>query len=371
MNSKQELARELADQLRGRPRDELSTPLALVDLDALERNVATMASRLAGTAFLRPHAKTHKCVEIARRQLAAGALGVTVATAAECIAFARAGVGELLLANEVSDPPKLAMIVEAAALVPLMVAADDPHAVAQLALAAAERGVQIGVLIEVDVGMGRGGSRTIEGTLAVAHAVGEHGALALRGLTGYEGHAVLEPDLGRRTEMSMVAMDLLAEHVEAVRDLGVAAEIVSAGGTNTSSITSTHPIVTELQAGTYALMDTAYAPFAPDFEPALTVLGSVTSRHGSRAILDCGTKVVGVMDLAPASVVGFDATVAELHEEHALLDLGDADLRLRDRVELVVGYCGGTVNLHDYYVVIKDGAVCDVWPIVARGAGWP
>ena len=367
----QELARELADKLRGRRRDELPTPLALLDLDALERNVATMATRLAGTAFLRPHAKTHKCVEIAQRQLAAGALGVTVATAAECIAFARAGVGELLLANEVSDPPKLAMIVEAAGLVPLMVAADDPQAVARLARAAAEEGVQIGVLIEVDVGMGRGGSRTIEDTLAVAHAVGEHDALALRGLTGYEGHAVLEPDLGRRTDMSMVAMDLLAQHVEVVRDLGVAAEIVSAGGTNTSAITSTHPIVTELQAGTYALMDTAYAPFAPDFEPALTVLGSVSSRHGSRAILDCGTKVVGVMDLAPARVVGFDATVAELHEEHALLDLGDADLRLGDRVELVVGYSGGTVNLHDYYVVIKDGSVWDVWPIVARGAGWP
>jgi 3-hydroxy-D-aspartate aldolase len=359
----------VAESLRGRTRDELRTPVALLDVDALDRNIATMAARTSGRPALRPHAKTHKSAEIALRQLEAGAVGVTVATPGECLALAQAGVGELLLANEVFDPLRLDVVIEAASLVPVIVAVDDAGAAAALARRAGERGASVGVLIEVDVGMHRGGTRSVAETVRLVHAVTEQPALVLRGVMGYEGHAVLERDFARRTAMCATAMDLLAEHVRAIEDLGVAVGIVSAGGTNTSMITNGHPVVTELQAGTYALMDTAYAPFAPEFEPALTVLGSVSSTHGSRAIVDCGTKVIGVTDLAPPEVRGLDATVAELHEEHALLDLGEQRLQLGDRVEFVVGYCGGTVNMHDYYVVVKDGVVQDVWPVVARGPG--
>jgi D-serine deaminase-like pyridoxal phosphate-dependent protein len=361
---------DLAERLRGRSTEELRTPVALLDLDGLEHNIATMAAHTAARPSLRPHAKTHKSVEIAQRQLAAGAIGVTVATTGECLAMARAGIGELLLANELVAPARLADAVEAATHVPVIVEVDDAEPAAALALAARARGVSVGVLIEVDVGMHRGGTRSVAETVALARALEPAAALHLRGLAGYEGHAVTERDLERRTQMCATAMDLLAEHVAAVQDLGIAVEVVSAGGTNTSMITNRHPIVTELQAGTYALMDTAYEPFAPEFSPALTVLGTVVSVHEPRAIVDCGTKVMGVTDLAPPRLIGSDATIVELHEEHTLLDLGEQPLRRGDRVQFVVGFAGGTVNLHDYYVVIKDGIVHDVWPIVARGPGW-
>jgi D-serine deaminase-like pyridoxal phosphate-dependent protein len=361
----------VADLLRGRPRDELPTPVALLDLDALERNIATMATQMSGSAALRPHAKAHKCVQIAQRQIAAGALGVTVATPAECLALARAGIGEILVANELATAARIATVVEAAVHMPVIVEVDDEAPAAALAREARDRGVNVGVAIEVDVGMGRGGTRSVSETVALARAVAGHDALTLRGLAGYEGHAVLEPDLERRKELCMAAMDLLAEHVGAVADLGTTVEIVSAGGTNTSMITGSHPIVTELQSGTYVLMDTGYAPFAPRFEPALTVLGSVCSTHGSRAILDCGTRVIAVSDLAAPIVRDRNVTIAEQHEEHTLLDMQEDELRLGDRVEIVVSYAAATVNLHDCYVVLKGGVVHDVWPIVARGPAWP
>jgi 3-hydroxy-D-aspartate aldolase len=368
-----ERAHDLAERLRGRALDELPTPVALLDLDALERNIAQMADRTRGRVRLRPHAKTHKCAEIALRQVAAGALGVTVATPSECLAIARAGrgVGEILIANELADRVRIATAVEAAALVPVIVSVDDAAAVAALGRAAAERGATVGVVIEVDVGMHRGGTREIGQSTALVDAIGEWDHLVMRGLTGYEGHAVLERDVERRTAMCATAMELLAEHVAAVRNLGAEVEIVAAGGTNTHQITATHEVVTELQAGTYALMDTAYRPYAPDFEPAMTVLASVSSVHGTRAILACGSKVHAVTELAPAALRARPGTILELHEEHTLLEVPAGSLALDDRVEIVVGYCGGTVNLHDYYVVVSDGVVRDVWPILGRGPGWP
>jgi D-serine deaminase-like pyridoxal phosphate-dependent protein len=162
----------------------------------------------------------------------------------------------------------------------------------------------------------------------------------------------------------------LAGFATALRDAGHAIEIVSAGGTNTHDLTGPNPVVTELQAGTYALMDTAYHPYAPRFEPALGVLGTVVSRHGDRVVLDCGTKVVGTMDIAAMRVRRPGLALRELHEEHALLDVVEgAGPRRGDRVEVIAPYSGATANLNDAYHVVRDGRVVDTWPIVARGAG--
>jgi D-serine deaminase-like pyridoxal phosphate-dependent protein len=162
-------------------------------------------------------------------------------------------------------------------------------------------------------------------------------------------------------------MDILRSHVQALRAEGHAIDIVSAGGTNTRDMTGADPIVTELQAGTYAVMDSAYAPLAPAFRPALTMLATVVSRQADTAVLDCGTKSISVELGTPVASAG---KVRDVHEEHTLLDVEpDASPRLGERVELSVVYCGGTINLHDVYYVCEDSTVVDVWEIEARGPG--
>lgn len=224
------------------------------------------------------------------------------------------------------------------------------------------------MLIDVDVGMGRAGVRSIEEARELARSLKNLEGVALRGVMGYEGHVVLEPDRERREALALKAMDFLTLYVEALERDGHAIATVSAGGTNTYAMTGAHPRVTELQAGTYAVVDAAYARLVPAFRPALTMMASVVSRKPGTAILDCGTKALAV-DVAPPGPP--EGVVREVHEEHTLLDIEDGSrLPVGEIVELVVGYSGGTVNLHDAYFVASGEQIVDVWPIVARGAGW-
>lgn len=352
----------------GRSRTELPTPALVLDVDAMRENIASMASWTKGHAAVRPHFKVHKSLEIAREQLAAGAIGMTVATVWEARALVAGGLDDILIANEVIAPVKAGLLAELARGARITVAVDDADAVATLAAAARAHGSQIGVLIEVDVGMHRGGVRSIEDARAVARSVADAERVELRGVMGYEGHVVLEPDRDRRAALAGEAMDELAQYVCALEVDGHAVEVVSAGGTNTYDMTGAHGCVTELQAGTYVVMDATYARLAPAFRPALTVMATVVSRQRQTAILDCGTKVVAVDVAPPQPPVG---TVREVHEEHTLLDVEDGGPpAIGDVLELVVGYSGGTVNLHDVYFVASGEEIIDVWTICARGTGW-
>jgi 3-hydroxy-D-aspartate aldolase len=191
----------------------------------------------------------------------------------------------------------------------------------------------------------------------------------LRGAMGYEGWVVMEPNREIRAAKAAQAIGRLAAGVERLERAGFPVGIVSAGGTNTHDMTGIHPRVTELQAGSYALMDACYAPLSPKFQPALSIMATVMSRHGTEAVLDCGTKVVAI-DLAPPLPKDSSIKVREVHEEHTLVDIAaDHRLRFGDIVELTVGYCGGTVNLHDVYHVVERDRVVDIWPILARGDG--
>jgi D-serine deaminase-like pyridoxal phosphate-dependent protein len=251
----------------------------------------------------------------------------------------------------------------------LLIGVDDPAGARALSAAVETAGSQIGVLVEIDIGMRRGGVRNEEDALRVAQTVSSLPGLVLRGAMGYEGAVVLEPDRKVRSTKAAEAMGRLATVVQRLEQAGFPMEIVSAGGTNTHDMTGTHPRVTELQAGSYALMDAGYAPLSPKFQPALTIMATVTSRHGTNAVLDCGTKVVAI-DVAPPLPKDSRFKVREVHKEHTLLDLpADHPLRFGDRVELTVGYCGGTVNLHNVYHVVEHERVMDIWPILARGDG--
>jgi D-serine deaminase-like pyridoxal phosphate-dependent protein len=250
----------------------------------------------------------------------------------------------------------------------ITVAIDDADNASALAAAAASHGAELGVIVEVDVGLHRGGVRSVESAVQLARHASSLSGLRLRGAMGYEGHVVTEPDPEVRRNRAGLAMDELVRYVDALRADGHPIEVVSAGGTNTYDMTGADDRITELQAGTYVVMDAAYAPLAPAFRPALTVTGTVVSRRGRTAVLDCGTKSLAVDAAPPKSPVG---AVREVHEEHTLLDVADGDPpALGDVVELTVGYCGGTINLHEIYFVASGQEIVDVWPIRARGAGW-
>jgi D-serine deaminase-like pyridoxal phosphate-dependent protein len=354
----------------GFSRTEVPSPALLLDLRALEHNITAMASWTAANGVaIRPHAKVHKSPEIARRQLAAGAIGLTVATVYEAEAMLETSPGEVLIANEVVGTDHLRRLTDVARATALVVAVDDGDNACQLSACAQAGAVEIGVLVDVDVGMGRCGVRSTADAVRLANEVGSLPGLRLRGVMGYEGHVVLEADPTVRTARARAAMDLLAAAVEAIEEAGHEVQIVSAGGTSTHDMTGMHEVVTELQAGTYAVMDTGYAPLTPRFVPAMSVLARVVSRQGATAVLDCGTKAIAV-DVAAPSVPASVGSVREVHEEHLLVSTADGcRLRPGDPVEIAVGYTGGTVNLHDAYYVVDGDEVVDVWPIVARGPG--
>jgi D-serine deaminase-like pyridoxal phosphate-dependent protein len=355
------------EQSIGRPLDAVPTPALVLDRAAMRANVATMADWAAGHVAIRPHFKTHKALPIAHEQLAAGAIGITCATVWEARCLVDAGVEEILVANQVVGAAKLAELARLATRARLIVAVDDVGQADALSAAMTAAGARLGVLVEADVGLHRGGCRSVEESLAVAAAVEEHDALDLRGAMGYEGHVVTEPDPDVRRAGAARAMGVLRDHVDALRARGHAMEIVSAGGTNTHAMTGADPLVTEIQAGTYAVMDRAYAGLSPTFRSALLLLATVVSRHGERAVLDCGVKAMSVDLGLPDASFG---TVHEVHEEHTLLDVpADTPLRPGDRVALSVVYCGGTINLHDAYYVVNGQTVVDVWEIGARGPG--
>jgi D-serine deaminase-like pyridoxal phosphate-dependent protein len=362
-------ARLTPREMIGRARSELPTPALVLDVDRMRENIATMASSTAGRASVRPHFKVHKCLEIAREQVAAGAIGMTTATVWEAATLVRGGFDEILIANEVVAPGKAALVAQLAGEAQVTVAVDDPDVAAVLSAAVRSEGTEIGVLLEVDVGMHRGGVRSIAEGRALAQRLSDLPGIRLRGVMGYEGHVVTEPDRQRRSDGASAAMDLLARHIDALRADGREIEIVSAGGTNTYDMTGGDPRVTELQAGTYPVIDAGYARLAPAFAPALTVLATVVSRKGSTAVLDCGTKVISGDVSGPVPAVG---KVRELHEEHMLLDVGeeDASPAVGDTIEVTVGYSGGTINLHDVYFVASGAEIVDVWQITARGPGW-
>jgi D-serine deaminase-like pyridoxal phosphate-dependent protein len=353
----------------GRSRHELTTPALLLDLPVVRRNIARMAACTRGETRLRPHVKSHKSAEIARMQVEAGAIGLTAATVWEAAAMAAAGMDDLLIANEVVGEEKIRCLAEIARTARVTVAVDHVRNADALSAAACAAGTQIGVLIDVDVGLRRCGVRNEQEGRTLAEHVSRLSGLRLRGVMGYEGHCALEPDRGTREANVRTAMARLLAVAESLRSAGFPIEIVSAGGTGTFDLTGCYPGVTELQAGSYVFMDSSRKDIVTDFTVGLTVLATVVSRHRTTAVLDCGKKTVSV-DFAPPLIVGEPAKVRYVSEEHTVFDVdGTSGLDVGQRVELIPSYCPTTINLHDLFQVVQDGIVIDTWPVLARGPG--
>jgi D-serine deaminase-like pyridoxal phosphate-dependent protein len=328
------------------PLDQLVTPALVVDADALEHNLATMAAALPG-ARMRPHVKAHKSTALAARQAEAGHPGFTCATIAEVEGMTAAGLGgDLLLANEVVDARRLGAVARSGARVTLAV--DSPATVA----AAADGGVRE-VVIDVNVGLPRCGCAPQDaGRLAEeARARG----LEVRGVMGYEGHVVGLEDRAQRTAMVADCMALL---VKAHSDVG--GEVVSAGGTGTFDL---NHWATEIQAGSYALMDTAYGKLDLPFRQALFVLSTVISVSPDWAVADCGLKSLA-MDHGNPTVEG--GTVWFCSDEHVTFGPTDP-FRVGDRVRVVPAHVDPTVAYHRTMHLVRGGEVIGAMPVDLRG----
>ena len=355
----------------GRPRHDLVTPALILDLDVARRNIAAMAEYMRTVpAKLRPHIKVHKSPELARMQMEAGeALGLTTATVWEAMVMVRGGIDDILIANEVVGEEKVKALAELARDARINVAIDDAHNAEELSAAALKAGSTLGVLIDLDVGMERCGVRTKEEALRLAEHVSKLRGLRLEGMMGYEGHCMLEPDPVLRVQKAHAAMDKLMDAVDHLSQAGFESKVISGGGTGTYNITGAHPRLTELQAGSYVVMDAFHAQLVPGFPVALTVLGTVISRQGHRVVFDTGRKVIG-SELGLPRLKDVPSTTAGIAEEHLLVDVDPGyPLKVGDLVEVISGYGPTTVNLHDVYYVVQNDVVTEVWPIRARGAG--
>lgn len=328
---------------------ELPTPALVVDLPALDRNIALMAASWPGSA-LRPHVKAFKSTRLARRLADAGHLGFCAATAAEVLGMARAGLGhDLLLANELVDPLRLRALAGCDARVTVAV---DSDATVD---AAADNGIAE-VLIDVDVGMPRCGCRP-EDAGRIAERARRRG-LAVRGVMGYEGHLMMEPGGTKPAKVAEAMVLLLAAHED------VGGDLVSGGGTGTFA---TNTWCTELQAGSYTLMDTAYAAAGLPFEQALSLWVTVISvRPDGWCVGDGGLKSLG-MDHGDPSIDGH--TVWFCADEHVTFapDPGTAMPTVGERVRVWPAHVDPTVAYHERFHVVQDGEVVDEWPIDLRG----
>ena len=361
---------EMYGQHKGASVDALQTPALIVDLDVMRRNIAAMMSALDGqVAMLRPHTKVQKSPDIALLQVQAGAIGVTVATIWEAAAMAAAGVGSILVANEVIGPRKISAAAALAGRADLVIAVDDPRNIADLSAAMTAAGSQAGILVDLDVGMARCGARSPEQALDLARQVSTARGLELRGVQAYEGHCMLEPDRETRIRLATEAMEYAASVKDLLRSDGLPAGVLSAGGTGTYNITGRNPAVTELQAGSYVFMDAFHGNLVPGFEVSLTVLTSVLARHGDTVIFDAGRKSIGI-DFVSPPIQGYDYEALYYAEEHALFDTDPGfPARLGDRFRLISGYAPTTVNLHDVIFAVEGDQVADIWPVFPRGPG--
>jgi D-serine deaminase-like pyridoxal phosphate-dependent protein len=354
----------------GQRRDELITPALVLDVDAAQRNIDHMASELKqmGAATIRPHYKTHKSPDLARRQLRAGAGGLSMATVWEAAILAAAGMDDLFVVNTVAHPAKLRVLAELAREHRVLVAVDEAANAAAHSAAAVTAGSTLGIMVEVDTGMDRCGVDSAADCLAVTQQVMDLPGLHFEGITGYEGHCSLTPDHDLRHERQREAMKFFTGVAELLEANGIPCPIRSAGGIATWNWTAAYPGLTEIQAGTYVVMDNFHGHMAPGFEHSLTIQATVISRQSGKVIVDAGNK--SVADPADVTMVGHDHKVLRFDEEHGIFDAAEgSSLRVGDPVALVPGYSPSTVNWYDAYHVVHEDVVVDIWPIIPRGPG--
>ncbi len=339
-------------------KSQIPTPALLLDLDAFEKNLASMADRVKQAGkLLRPHAKAHKCVEIAKRQIAAGACGISVATVGEAEMMSGARIPGILLTSPVADPLKIARIVETGA----MVVVDHVQQVEWYAQAAKHK---VDVLVDLDVGDHRTGASSLEQAIEIAQAVDRARDLELRGIQAYSvsgSHAGPED----RKRVSEAAFAIAGRVRDAMARAGLSTEILTGGSTGTWEVDLKLPDVTEFQAGSYAMMDLAYRRIGIDFLNAMTVMTTVVSaNHEGFVSVDGGLKAFSTdRGYGPEAVNFPGSTYRWGGDEFGYLDVKAG---LGDRIEFIPPHCDPTVNLYDRIYACRGDRVEAIWPVMER-----
>ena len=368
----------LIDERQSRAR--LITPALVLDLDAMERNIATMAAYAAEAGVaVRPHAKTHKSVQIAGRQLGAGALGICCATLGEAEALAEGGIEGLLITSPVVAPAKIERLMSLRGdSETLMVSLDNVENLRALEAAAQASDFVLDVVIDVDVGLHRTGARDADSAVALAQAAEASESLRFAGLQGYAGHVQHIEDFGDRRATSHGDLAPLREARDKLVAQGIAVPIVTGAGTGTHDIDTEIGLMTELQVGSYVVMDVEYLDVqARDggdwrFEPALFVRSTVVSAsHDGSATMDAGLKCFATDGPLPRFHTGvpIGAEYEYFGDEHGRIVFAGANERLAigAALECIVPHCDPTVNLYDHYHCVRGDTLVDIWPIEGRG----
>src|SRR5262245_48638434 len=355
---------------------DVDTPALLLDLDAFDRNVAVMAGTIRDAGVrLRPHAKSHKCPEIAKRQIAAGAVGVCCQKVSEAETMVAGGVADVLISNEIVGSAKLARLAALTKRARVSVCVDDADNAVALDDAARAAGVRVDVLIEVNVGGNRCGVEPGEPALRLARVVTEFGNLRFAGMHAYHGSAQHLRSVEERRAAIGQAVEKARRTRDLIEDEGLDCEVVTGAGTGSFLFEQASGVYNELQPGSYIFMDADYGRNSwegfPRFEQSLYIWTTVMSVPAAgRAVVDAGLKAHGVDSGMPLVVGRPGVEYVKASDEHGVLKIpeGSRAPQLGDKLRLIPGHCDPTVNLYDWLVCVRGERVEALWPISARGA---
>ena len=353
-------------------KQDLDTPALWTDLDALESNITSLAQHFksAGVAW-RPHTKGIKVPAIAHKLLSAGAAGITCAKVSEAEVMAAAGIRDILIANQIVTPQKITRLVNLRrAQADVKVVVDQLENAQAIGAAACDKGVVIGILIEMNTGMNRSGTLPGEDTLGLAKQIQKIAGVHLLGLMTWEGHNLEYQDPDTKRKGIEQSIHQMLDTAQQCRQQGIPIEILSCGGSGTYTITSQIKGITEIQAGGGIFCDMAYQAWGVALQPALFVRSTVTSRPTpTRIILDAGFKTLP-RGFASPKLLGVEHVKSTVYSaEHGIvtLDAPNDTLKVGQAIDIVVGYSDATVFAHETLYGIRDGMVESVWPILGRG----
>ncbi len=367
----------------GMDEKDIQTPCLILDLDALERNIVKMGNYAKAHGMRhRVHGKMHKSVDVAKLQeRLGGAVGVCCQKVSEAEVFARGGIRDILVSNQVRDPAKIDRLARLPRLgARTIVCVDDVANVADLSAAAVRHGTEIEVFVEIDCGAGRCGVRTPEEVVAIARAVAAVPGLKFTGVQAYQGAMQhLDRYEDRKAKLD-AAIAQVKGCVDALKAAGLTPELVSGGGTGSYYFESNSGVYNELQCGSYAFMDADYGRILDkdgnridrgEWENALFILTSVMSHvKADKAICDAGLKAQSVDSGLPVIFGRDDVKYVKCSDEHGVIDDPHGVLKVGDKLKLVPGHCDPTCNVHDWYVGVRNGKVETVWPVSARGKAY-
>jgi D-serine deaminase-like pyridoxal phosphate-dependent protein len=346
---------------------DIDTPALLVDLDAMEGNLKKMAGYFEGRKCkARPHFKNHKAPALARKQMKFGAIGMTCATLREAEILVEHGFKSILIANEIAEDAKLSRLAKLSRRASVMLAVDNERMFADMARAQRNRDAQFEVVVDINIGLDRCGVMPGEPAAKLAKSAVRHG-LKVCGVMGYDGHLQSQQPSQERDEMVRSGCKALTDSAALIEGTGIPVDIVSTGGTGAHSISGDCPGITEVQVGSYLLMDTRYMNLGAPFSRTLTVLGTIISKRDAvHAVLDCGMKAISAERGLPALKQERGAKLVALHAEHALIDIhpdSSSNIEIGKKLEVWVQYSDATVNLHSRMYGVRNGEVEEVFRI--------